>query len=122
VGGNYRKEAGSFIGPVAEENLKLFNIGTAFLGTTGFSREGDFSSQNLIEAQLKKMVVKRAERTVILTDRSKLGAQAFAVFARAGDIDVLVMDNSADLPDLSGLRAEVILVEPPTDAGTAENE
>ncbi|HUX52214.1 MAG TPA: DeoR/GlpR family DNA-binding transcription regulator [Spirochaetia bacterium] len=112
VGGHYRKEAGSFIGPVAQETLTGFNIETAFLGTTGISKAGDFSSQNLIESQLKKVAILRARRTVVLTDHSKVGVEAFAVFAHADDIDVVVIDDRTDRAAFARLPFEVIIAEP----------
>ncbi|HDQ15236.1 MAG TPA: DeoR/GlpR transcriptional regulator [Sediminispirochaeta sp.] len=93
LGGNYRKEAGSFIGPMAEENLKNFQLETCFLGTTGVSAEGIFSSQNVIESRLKAQVLGVSRRRVILADSSKCGRTAFSVFARPEDVDVLITDS-----------------------------
>lgn len=93
LGGSYRREAGSFVGPMAIEALKTLQIETCFLGTTGFSSRGVFSSQNLIESQLKQKVLEASGRHIILADSSKFGRQAFSVFARAGDVDVLVTDR-----------------------------
>ncbi len=38
----------AFIGPLAEESLKKFQIEMSFLGTTGISKQGNFSAQNTI--------------------------------------------------------------------------
>ena len=93
LGGSYRSEAGSFIGPVAIEALGSFQIGTCFVGVTGISRDGKFSAQNTIEADLKRKAIECAERKVILADHTKFGQSAFAVFARAEDVDMLVTDS-----------------------------
>ena len=92
VGGSYRKEAGSFIGPLAVSAVSQMHIDTAFLGTSGFSNDGMFSSQNTIESELKQHVIARAERCVLLVDRSKIGRTAFSVFARVQDMDLIVID------------------------------
>ena len=92
VGGNYRKEAGSFIGPMALEIIKQYNFETCFLGTTGFTKRCVFSSQNVLESQLKQQVIQHSARRVVLADSSKYGKSAFSVFARAGDIDILYTD------------------------------
>ncbi len=109
VGGSYRKEAGSFIGPLAVSALEGMHFGTAFLGTSGFSTDGVFSSQNTIESELKKQVIRRAGRTVIVVDHTKFGRTAFAVFARADEVDLVVTDTTfGELPDLDALGVEVL--------------
>jgi DeoR/GlpR family transcriptional regulator of sugar metabolism len=109
VGGSYRKDAGSFIGPLAVAALERMHIGTAFLGTSGFSPEGVFSSQNTIESELKQQVIRRAGRTVILADRAKFGRTAFSVFARAEDVDLVVTDVApGEEPALDALSVELL--------------
>ena len=112
VGGSYRKEAGSFIGPAAIESLSGYQIDIAFLGTTGFSHTGEFSAQNLIEAELKKAVSRRAKRTVVLADHSKFGSSAFAVFARVEDVDLVVMDEFPGAMQVTALGCEVVFARP----------
>ncbi len=93
LGGSYRREAGSFVGPLAVESLRSLQIETCFLGATAFSSRGVFSSQNLIESQLKQRVLESSARRVVLADSSKYARSAFSVFARAGDVDILVTDS-----------------------------
>ncbi|MDX9957545.1 MAG: DeoR/GlpR family DNA-binding transcription regulator [Clostridia bacterium] len=110
LGGSYRKEAGSFVGPMAIEALRMLQIGTCFLGTTGFSARGIFSAQNLIESQLKQKVLEASGRRIVLADASKFGREAFSVFARAGDIDVLISDREfMKSKELKAFGLEVVL-------------
>lgn len=112
VGGNYRMDAGSFIGPAAEEALKDFQIDTCFLGTPAFNETGSFSSQNTIESHFKRQALKSSSRRVILTDRSKYKRQSFSIFARSGDVDILVVDAEFDgIEDLRSLGIEVLTAE-----------
>jgi DeoR/GlpR family transcriptional regulator of sugar metabolism len=109
LGGSYRKDAGSFIGPLAVENLRHFQIQTCFIGAAGFSSKGIFSSQNMIEAQLKREVLQVSNRRVILTDHSKYNLPAFAVFANADEIDILITDmHFPDEQILRSLNIEVL--------------
>ncbi len=96
LGGNYRMEAGSFIGPMAEDNLKDFQVEIAFVGATAFSNEGLFSAQNMIESKLKAVALQVARRGIILADSSKYGISAFSVFARPEEVDMLITDSSFD--------------------------
>lgn len=110
LGGSYRKEAGSFIGPMAVETLKGIQIETCFVGATGFSSTGVFSSQNIIEAQLKAQVLAVSRRRIILAMAAKLDKDAFAVFARPGDVDILVTDHRLDqMKAFASLGIDVIV-------------
>jgi len=93
VGGNYRMDAGSFIGPAAEQALRDFHIDTCFIGTPAFTRDGLFSSQNTIESHFKREALKISDRRVIITDHSKFNMHSFSIFARADDIDILIVDE-----------------------------
>ncbi len=109
IGGSYRKEAGSFLGPIAVETLKNFQFETCFMGATGFNSRGIFSSQNIIESQLKNQVLQVSKRKVIITDSSKYNKNAFSVFARTGEIDILITDNNFTAEeDLGNLGIEVV--------------
>jgi DeoR/GlpR family transcriptional regulator of sugar metabolism len=115
TGGSFRPEARSFIGPDALETIRGIQIETCFMGTTGFSPDGVFSSQNVIESQLKRAVIQASRRVVMLADHSKYGTTAFSVFAKAGDIDILVTDSGIiDREAVAALGMELVIasVEP----------
>ncbi|MCG8573081.1 MAG: hypothetical protein MJB14_23355, partial [Spirochaetes bacterium] len=94
LGGSYRPEAGSFIGPLAMDALKKFQISTCFIGTSGISADGVFSSQNTIEAMQKKAVIEASARSIVLSDSGKIGVAAFSIFAHSTDIDILIIDDN----------------------------
>ncbi|MFP4384401.1 MAG: DeoR/GlpR family DNA-binding transcription regulator [Spirochaetia bacterium] len=113
VGGAYRRDAGSFIGPISVEGIRSFHVQTAFLGATGITRDGRFSSQNVIESQLKRKVIGAAARSVVLTDSSKFESSAFSVFAQEGDIDAVITDSGIGGKDwFSSDSVEVIICSP----------
>lgn len=110
VGGNYRKEAGSFIGPIAMENLKKMQVETCFVGATGFTKEGIFSAQNILEAQLKSDILKISQRRIIIADSSKQDNKAFSVFANPPDVNILITDAGLKYRDeLAASGIEVII-------------
>ncbi len=112
TGGSLRREARSFIGPIAIETIKNFQIETSFLGTTGFSNEGFFSAQNTLEAEVKKTVIKSSKRTVMLVDHYKIGTTAFTIFARPTDIDILITDaGCTNREKILSLGMETIFAE-----------
>lgn len=110
LGGSFRPDAGSFIGPIAEKTVGNFHIKTCFIGASGISVDGNFSSQNTIEAQLKQAVIQSSQRKVILADSSKIGVTAFSIFAKPDDIDILIVDEKGyDLEKLRSLDIEIII-------------
>ncbi len=93
IGGNLRAGAGSFIGPLAEDSISQLQFDLAFIGTTGMTADGCFLTQNAIEGRLKKAMLKASRRKVILADSSKFEAKAFAKFANADLVDILITDR-----------------------------
>jgi DeoR/GlpR family transcriptional regulator of sugar metabolism len=121
IGGSYRREAGSFLGPLAVENAAGFQIETCFIGATAISDRGVFSSQNILESQLKSEILRRSSRRVVLADTSKFNTRAFSVFARVGDVDIVVVDHDFDGTDrLRSLGIEVLVSYPEQDGNTEE--
>jgi len=112
VGGNYRMDAGSFIGPAAEEALRHFHIDTCFIGTPAFTQEGLFSSQNTIESHFKSEVITVSNRKVVLTDHTKYNRNCFSVFARSEDIDILIVDTEfKGIEVLRSLGVEILVAK-----------
>ncbi len=110
LGGSYRKDAESFIGPIAVENLRHFRIETCFVGAASFDENGVFSAQNVIEAQLKTEALKASRRRIIVADSSKYRSFGFSVFARPGDFDVLITDGGfPDAAKLQALGIEIVI-------------
>ena len=114
IGGTYRIEAGSFVGPIALENLRNFQIETCFVGATGISGRGVFSCQSILEAQLKNQVLESSGRRVVLADTSKFSTKAFSIFGRTGDVDIILAEHDfAEAENLRRLGIEVLLADQP---------
>ena len=112
IGGSFRREAGSFVGPLSLANLADYQIETGFVGATGFDAEGVFSSQNVIESQLKKQVLLSSKRRVILADSTKADVRAFSVFARPEEVDILITDSGCSYcTNLRKLGIEVLIAK-----------
>ncbi len=117
IGGSFRREAGSFVGPLALENVKEFQIETCFVGATGVSGRGVFSSQNILESQLKSEILNISRRRIVLADTSKFNTAAFSIFARTGDVDVIIAEHDfEDAASLRELGIEVLLADQPRSA------
>lgn len=104
TGGAFRHHAGSFMGPDAEEVVGRMHFDHAFVGATGVSPDGRFSSQNSIEAQLKRRVITAATTSVILADATKVGRNAFSEFSTMSDVDILITDSTAEDETVAAFR------------------
>lgn len=117
VGGGFRREARSLIGPLAAEAVRRFHFDRAFLGTSGVSAEGAFSSQNTIESEVKRSVIAQAARSVVVADASKIGRSAFSIFARAEEVQLFVTTASEVARELAASAPfEVIMVNAEEDS------
>lgn len=92
TGGSFRRDARSYIGPLAVDAVRRFHFDRAFVGTSGLTVEGVFSSQNAIESEVKRSVIGQTARTIVVTDSSKIGQTAFSIFARPEQVHMVVTD------------------------------
>ena len=93
TGGGLNPKTLSCSGYGSAELVKLINLEVAFMATSGFSIAGGFTVGEHFECDLKRMVIARAERVILVMDRSKVVVSMPFTFARPGEIDVLVCDG-----------------------------
>ena len=115
VGGQISSSSLSLSGPQAEAFLATVNIDTAVLAATGYSAGAGFTVGSYTENSLKRRVIQKADKVILLIDRSKLGRTLPFPFASLSDIDVVICD--APLPEdfIQAARAagtEVLQVQP----------
>ena len=73
------------------------NFELAIISAAAFTPENGFSCSSQIEAELLRVVCKKAKFLYMMLDSSKIGRIKPYTFARASDINVLITDN--DFPD-----------------------
>jgi DeoR family transcriptional regulator of aga operon len=95
TGGYLRGEWFSLIGPAATHAIENVVIHTLFIGADGIDPAWGATCFSPDEANLNATMVKHARRKVAVVDHSKFGVVAGWQICRAGDLDVLVTDNSA---------------------------
>jgi DeoR/GlpR family transcriptional regulator of sugar metabolism len=110
IGGQLRRISGCLIGPLTTENLKKFTIGTAFIGASGISETG-VTVSDLSEAELKAVVIARAQRAILPIDHSKVGVSDFAHVCDLADLDMVVTDEPSErLEKLCGASQVALVV------------
>ncbi len=111
TGGQLNRETLTLSGFNAVEYVKTLNIDLAFIAASAFSPDNGFSCGDYLEAELKKLIIRKARQSAILMDSSKLGSSMPYTFARLNNIYALVSEQP--LPDeyeKAARKAHVLLL------------
>ena len=113
VGGTFRPETESMVGPVALSQLDAFYVRLAFVGTDGFSVKNGLSSHISEAAAVLKKMVERADKTVLVADSSKVGKTGFVKVLPITTVDTLIADDgisSEAIHEFTDVGVKVIVV------------
>lgn len=91
LGGIVRENSFSLIGAFSEENIKKIYADKAFVGATGFSKDG-FMTPNINEAKIKALMISQSSESFVIVDSSKFERPSFAIYATFDQIDHVVTD------------------------------
>lgn len=94
VGGRVRNGLFSLVGPWAEATLSHIHADLFFMGADAMTPEGVTNSM-LEEAQIKRLVMARAKRTILLADHSKMDTRSFVEVCPLTRIDTWITDAGA---------------------------
>lgn len=72
VGGSVTTKSHGLVGPLATTALERFMVDVAFLGVDGVDPVDGVGEATALEAQVKEVASRRARRTVVLADATKL--------------------------------------------------
>lgn len=118
LGGVVRAGSPDLTGAVTEGNLEILAADIAFQGADGIDLDGRIYNADLQIAHVDEKMRRRAKRTLILCDSSKLGRTALASSGTLPDVEALVTDDRI-LPEskkrLEDSGAKIIVV--PINAG-----
>jgi DeoR family transcriptional regulator of aga operon len=92
------------VGPAAEAMLSQYHLDVAFIGVDGLSADEGCTTYDEMEAQTDLAFLRRACRTVVIADSSKLGKVTFARISRISDVHDVVTNEDADPEQLAALR------------------
>ena len=76
-----------------EEQLERFNIDIAFLGVSGFDLSAGCTVGNQNDCLLKQHLIRKARRSAVLLDSSKLGVAMPFTYGRIDEITAVVSDG-----------------------------
>jgi len=93
LGGTFRADLMSVIGPLAEQNLATFHVDVAVLGTGGYDAQRGLTLSTMEEIPLKKTAARQADRVLVLATREKLGRNGMIYFLAPEEIDAVIVDE-----------------------------
>jgi DeoR/GlpR family transcriptional regulator of sugar metabolism len=122
LGGIYVHDLDDFVGSQVESALQEMHVNTLFIGTDGVSPDRGLTTDNVLEAQLYRLIVRIADRVVVVADSGKIGAPKLQTILPFEEIDYLVTDAGAPDDAVRLLRDKgvsvVLAPRTPTVAGS----
>ena len=97
LGGFLRQSSLTVVGKYAEMCLADFACSKLFLGVDGIDIDFGLTTTNLMEAQLNRVMMNAAAKTIVLADSSKFGKRGFSRICGIEDVDHIITDRN--IPD-----------------------
>jgi len=110
TGGSLRYRSLSLVGPVAHDTIQRYNVDTAVISCKGVDMERGVTDSNEPECELKKYMLRQANKVVLLADHTKFDKTAFTKLVELGHIDFLITDCKPSEAWLKRLNEENIEV------------
>jgi DeoR/GlpR family transcriptional regulator of sugar metabolism len=90
LGGIFRALTLSFVGPCTIHTIESHLANRAFLSVKGITAEGYLTDINPLEAEVKKAMIRHAERPVLLVDGRKFEQRGFSVIAHVTEVSLVI--------------------------------
>ncbi len=94
TGGQLNRETLTLSGFNATEFVKNLNIDQAFVAASAFSADSGFSCGDFYEAELKRLIIKKAREVIMMVDSSKINTNMPYTFARLQNVNTLICDEA----------------------------
>ena len=96
TGGNLLLGTNSLIGAEAINIMKNLTCRYAFISATGLSIEKGLSNAFLLEAEVKREMIKCGHKFILMVDHSKFDMISMVTFADLKDVEILITDATPD--------------------------
>ncbi len=113
LGGMLRHSSLSVVGQSAEAALSDCSFSKLFVGIDGLDFDFGFSTTDLREADLNRVMMRASQRVIVLADSSKFGRRGFAKIGNIDEIDMIITDDGIDPKDvrrIEDLGIELVVV------------
>ncbi len=110
LGGLFLPDYQSTIGPQTIDLLKDIAADIAFLGADGLTLEGGATTANVLIAEVDRMMVERARRSVLVIDSSKIGQAGFVPIKAIPSFQMIITDSEAPSDFVAAVRSRGVEV------------
>jgi DeoR/GlpR family transcriptional regulator of sugar metabolism len=109
LGGIFRALTLSFVGPCTIHTIESYMADRTFLSVKGITSEGYLTDINPLEAEVKKAMIRHAERPVLLVDGRKFEQRGFSVIDHVSEVSLVVTADArrSHVEALEALGVEV---------------
>lgn len=115
VGGTFRTQSNSLVGPLSAQTLRQVYGSKAFIGVDGISLKYGLTTPVLAEADVARTMIEQTRGAVIVVaHHTKLGVVADFVTAPLSQVDVLVTDQGFDeayREALEGVSIQIVVAD-----------
>jgi DeoR family transcriptional regulator, fructose operon transcriptional repressor len=119
LGGVYVHDLDDFVGSQVEFALQGLHVNTLFIGTDALSSERGLTTDNVLEAQLYRLIVRVADQAVVVADSSKIDVEKLQTILLFEEIHTFVTDAGAPADFVQMLRDKRVNVILAPDPGPA---
>lgn len=109
LGGLLRHSSLSVVGKDAESALSNFSCSKLYLGVDGIDLDFGITTTDMMEASLNRVMMKTAQKTIVLADSSKFQRRGFSKIADMDEIDHIITDSK--IPSSTAKRIEEMGIE-----------
>jgi DeoR family transcriptional regulator of aga operon len=110
LGGPMRKSSASVIGPEAENFLNNLSCNKLFISIDGLDIEYGLTTSNIGEAHLNQVMMRAAQKVIVLTDASKFGKRGFGKVCNLNQVHQIITDTNAPAAAVQMIRDKGIEV------------
>ena len=93
TGGTLRENAMSFVGHMAEEVITQYNVDKAVVCCKGVDKVKAVTESNEMEAEMKKTMIKSADKVMLVVDHTKFDKVAFVKMINFEQVNILFTDE-----------------------------
>ena len=109
LGGLLRHSSLSVVSKYAEAMLSNFSCSKLYMGVDGIDLDFGITTTDMMEANLNRVMMKTAQKTIILADSSKFGRRGFSKISDMEDIDHIITDSK--ISEATAKRIEELGIE-----------
>lgn len=111
TGGEMRNKERSLSGLTTIQNLQQYYVDKAFFGVGGFSIKAGYTDYHIGEADVRRLMINRANTSFALMDYSKYDIVAVTQFANVGDMEVVITDEKAPENAIEYLKKQGVTID-----------